>query len=72
MSDQSYTNDTTVKLVTAATLADRYGVAPKTIRRWGADGFLPVCKLSRRAVRYPLADCDRIIESRRIKANSEV
>ena len=62
---------TALKLVNAATLAARYGVASKTIRRWGADGFFPVVKLSRRAVRYPLADCDRIIESRRIKANSE-
>lgn len=60
------------KLVDAETLADRYGVAPKTIRKWGASGFLPVVKLSRRAVRYPLADCDKVIQGRRVNAVSEV
>lgn len=60
------------QLVDAGTLAKRYSVSEKTIRKWGANGFLPVVKLSRRAVRYPLLDCDQVIESRRISAVSEV
>ena len=59
-------------LVDAETLAARYGLAIKTVRKWGAEGFFPVVKLSRRAVRYPLDACDRIIESRRVKADSEI
>lgn len=58
-------------LVDAETLAARYGVAEKTIRKWTGEGLLPVVKLSRRCARYPLADCDAIIFRRRIKAVSE-
>lgn len=59
------------KLVDAETLAFRYGVASKTIRKWTREGFLPCLKLSRRCVRWPVADCDRAVEKRRVNAISE-
>lgn len=58
-------------LVDAETLAARYGIAPKTVRKWGQDGTLPYVKMGRRCVRYPVADCDRIIAARRVNAVSE-
>ncbi len=58
-------------LVTAETLAARYGVAEKTIRKWGQDGTLPFVKISRRCCRYPLEACDAIILRRRVRAISE-
>ncbi len=58
-------------LVDADTLAGRYGIAAKTVRKWGTDGTLPFIKISRRCVRYPVADCDRIIAARRVNAISE-
>ena len=59
------------QLVTAGALARRIGVAEKTVRKWGHEGFFPLVKLSRRCVRYPLRDCLAIVESRRVKALSE-
>jgi len=58
-------------LVDAKTLAARYGIAAKTVRVWGQEGILPYVKISRRCVRYPVADCDRIITARRVNAVSE-
>jgi predicted site-specific integrase-resolvase len=48
-------------LLDAEQLANRYGVAKKTIRKWGQEGKLPFFKISRRCVRYPIAECDEII-----------
>lgn len=59
-------------LVDAETLARRYAISAKTVRKWGADGTLPYVKISRRCVRYPLADCDRILAARRVHAISEL
>lgn len=58
-------------LVDAETLAARYGIAGKTVRKWGQDGTFPYVKISRRCVRYPLEACDRIIAARRVNAISE-
>lgn len=58
-------------LVDAETLAARYGIAVKTVRKWGMDGTLPYVKISRRCCRYPLASCDEIILRRRVNAISE-
>ncbi len=58
-------------LVDADTLAARYGIASKTVRKWGADGTLPFVKISRRCCRYPLEACDDIILRRRVNAISE-
>jgi predicted site-specific integrase-resolvase len=58
-------------LVDADTLAARYGIAAKTVRKWGADGTLPFIKISRRCCRYPVDACDRIIMARRVNAISE-
>ena len=68
------TNDTPLAGSPEAQLADvpflsqRSSVAEKTIRKWGAEGFFPVVKISRRCVRFPLAECDAIIEARTIQA----
>lgn len=59
-------------LASAETLAARYGVSPKTIRKWGREGFLPFVKLSRRCVRYPVAECDEIVGLRKVKSISEI
>jgi predicted site-specific integrase-resolvase len=58
-------------LVDAETLATRYGIAEKTVRKWGQDGTLPYVKISRRCCRYPLEACDDIILRRRVRAISE-
>ena len=58
-------------LVDAPTLAARYGIAAKTVRKWGQEGFLPFVRISRRCVRYPVEDCDRILAARRVHAISD-
>jgi len=58
-------------LVDADTLAARYCIAAKTVRKWGADGTLPFIKISRRCCRYPVDACDKIIMARRVNAISE-
>jgi hypothetical protein len=59
-------------LVDAETLASRYGLSPKTIRKYSASGYLPHVKISRRAVRFPVGACDEIIMRRRVSAVSEI
>lgn len=58
-------------LVDAPTLARRFGVSVKCIRKWASDGFIPFVKISRRCCRYPVAACDEIILRRRVNAISE-
>lgn len=60
------------ELAKASFLAFRYSASEKTIRKWGAIGFFPVVKLSRKCVRFPLSDCDAIVEKRRVKSTSEI
>ena len=60
-----------LQLVDCETLALRYGVSPKFIRKKTAEGFFPVHKLSRRCCRWDVASCDRIIAEYRINAVSE-
>lgn len=60
-----------VQLVDADTLAARYGLASRTVRKWGNTGIFPVVKLTRRAVRYNVAACDKIIEQRTVHAISD-
>ena len=64
-------NEITPLLVDAGTLATRYGVSEKFIRKKTAEGFFGCVKLSRRCVRWDVASCDRIIAEYRINANSE-
>jgi len=59
-------------LVTVDTLAKRYGLSPKTVYRWSENGKLPVIKLSAKCIRFPLAECDALIEKRRVKSMSEI
>lgn len=61
-----------IQLVDAETLADRYGFQPKTIRKYAREGVFPVVKLSRRAHRFNVADCDAIIERMTVRAIEEV
>ena len=70
-SKKASTNPAASLLVDAETLAARYGIAEKTVRKWGQEGILPYHAISRRCVRYPVADCDRIIAARRVNAISE-
>jgi hypothetical protein len=60
-----------LQLVDCETLATRYGVSEKFIRKKTAEGFFGCVKLSRRCVRWDVAACDRIIAEYRINANSE-
>jgi len=57
-----------VQLVDAETLAARYGLQPKTIRKYARERIFPVVKLSRRAHRFNVADCDAIIEKMTVHA----
>ena len=55
------------RLVDAPTLGYRYSVATKTIRKWGHEGKIPFVRLSGKCTRYPVADCDAIIDALRVK-----
>lgn len=55
------------QLVDAQTLAYRYSVATKTIRKWGHEGKLPFVRLSGKCTRYSLEECDAIIDGLRVK-----
>ena len=59
-------------LVDCETLARRYGVSEKFIRKRTQEGFFPCVKLSRRCTRWPVEACDQIVERFRISAISEI
>ena len=50
------------KLVSAKELADYLKVHVKTVRKWARAGIIPVIKLSKRCLRFDLAECERIIK----------
>ena len=58
-------------LADCETIADLLAVSQKTIRKWTREGFLPCVKLSRRCVRWPIADCLKVVNAHRINAISE-
>jgi hypothetical protein len=70
-SNQSKSDSPAIQLVDCGTLAARYGVSEKFVRKKTGEGFFPCVKLSRRCVRWDVADCDRIIAEYRINAISE-
>jgi len=72
MENHDATKITEEQLVTAEELGRLYGISPKTVRKWGASGFFPVVRLSKKCVRYPLASCNEIVRKRRVKATSEI
>ncbi len=57
-------------LADASYMARRYSVEPKTIRRWAAEGRLPVIRLSARCLRFDVAACDAVIAKRTVSAGS--
>jgi hypothetical protein len=60
--DTKFMNNATIsgetKLVSTDSLARRYEVSARQIQLWTTNGLLPVVKLGRRCVRYPVAECD--------------
>ena len=52
------------RLLTVATVADRCGVSLRSVRRWIADGRLPVHRLGR-AIRIAERDLDRLLDAAR-------
>lgn len=54
-------SDLDPQLVTIAEAAALLSVAPMTLRKWYAEGRLPVVKLGR-AVRVRLADIEKIVQ----------
>ena len=60
-----------LQLVDCATLAVRYGVSEKFIRKKTAEGFFPCHKLSRRCVRWDVFDCDKIIAEHLVNVTPE-
>ncbi len=70
-SNQPKSDSPALQLVDCETIAARYGVSEKFIRKKTAEGFFPCHKLSRRCVRWDIASCDRIIAEYRINAISE-
>ena len=57
----------TTKLVDAETLAYRYGVATKTIRKWGHEGRIPYVRISGKCTRYPVDECDDVMDALTVK-----
>lgn len=56
---------TTSTLLTADELAGRLSVQPETIRKWSRTGRIPRVELSRKVIRYNLADVLATLESAR-------
>jgi predicted DNA-binding transcriptional regulator AlpA len=50
------------RLVTAEELAAKFAMSPKSVRRKAKEGIFPFVRLSRRMVRYPLAECEAIMQ----------
>ena len=55
MSPTAQTN----KLISAKVVAARFGVTVGTVRRWVRDNRIPYVRLSRRTVRFCIADIER-------------
>lgn len=51
------------KNLTLTQFADELGVADRTVRRWIAEGRLPVIRLSPRVIRIRRADADAFISA---------
>ena len=47
------------RLVSAKTLAERYGVTMKDVSKWTRCGLLPVIRITKRSARYDLEQADR-------------
>ena len=58
-------------LADCETIAFYLAVSQKTIRKWTREGFLPCVKLSKRCVRWPIADCLKVVNEYRVNAISE-
>lgn len=67
MDSQKAGNAEGAKLVSAEFLGRRYGIATKTVRKWGWAGFFPWVKFSARCIRYPLVECDQVMERRHVR-----
>ena len=51
---------------TRSEVATRLGVHPRTIKRWESQG-LPVHRITRKTVRYALADVERFLSKTRVE-----
>lgn len=58
------------QLATAATVAQLFGVTPATVRRWVRERRVPCIRVSRRVLRFNLADIEKTV-AQRAKRNGE-
>ncbi len=49
------------QLVTAKVLATRYAVEKSMVYKWVRCGALPAIRISRRCIRFNLAECDQLL-----------
>ena len=56
---------TTAEFVSGNILAERYNFHPKVVQRLGKSGFFPRVRIGKRCLRYPLMECDAIMNANR-------
>lgn len=57
------TNTTNSEYLTRPQIAERYNLSQRIITKMQKSGKLPSITLNRRVVRFPVTECDKVIQS---------